>query len=406
MRRRDFLRHAALATGSIALPAIAGEARQEKLERRNERPGMKYARLGRTNLMVSRITHGGQHTTPDRIPLLARLFEGGVNLFDASQIYGGGRCETAYGEFFSGGGRRDKVFICTKQVLVREMRAGQRVRQRSAQLMDQALRKLRTDHVDILMLHGVRSLAEFVDNEEWLAAAQNFKKQGKARFIGISEHQKPAEVLRKAVEVGIYDVAMVAFSATSGWWGGLARADLKTIRPALEAARKADLGVIAIKAAFRADEIAAKIKDPRFKKKGYSIHQLCYRYVLDVPPVATVVCGMTNMTHVEQNLKVPSIEFAAADREALERWAASSRTCGFCGACQEACPHGILTQDILRFHGYFLHGHRAEARAAYAALPRRRTAIACRDCGTCRAVCPNGVDIPRRLWEAHRVLSV
>jgi len=103
-----------------------------------------------------------------------------------------------------------------------------------------------------------------------------------------------------------------------------------------------------MKAAFRADEIAAKIKDPRFKKKGFSIHQLCYRYVLDVPPVATVVCGMTNMTHVEENLKVPSIEFAAADREALERWAASSRTCGFCGACQEACPHGILTQGSRR----------------------------------------------------------
>ena len=403
MDRREFLRRAAAAgVGLVALPAAGAEP---KLDRRNERPGMKYARLGRTNMVVSRITHGGQHTTRDRIPLLARLFEAGVNFFDTSHVYGGGRCEQAYGEFFGAGGRRDKVFICTKLALRRELRAGRGIRERAFRGMDQAIKRLKTDHVDVLMLHGTSSIAEVLDNEEWLRAAEDLRKQGKTRFIGFSEHQKPAQALRKAIATGHYDVAMVAFSVTSGWWGGLARADLQTIRPAIEAARKADMGIIAMKAAFRANELARKLKDPGLKKKGYSIHQLCYRYVLDTPGVATVVCGMTNMTHVEQNIKVPSIELTAGERETFERQMASAGVCGFCGACQETCPRGIPVQDILRFQTYFAHGHRLEAQLAYAAVPWWCNGTACAECGACVAVCPNGVDIPRKLAEAHRVLS-
>ncbi len=407
MDRRQFLRRAAVAAGAAAAagrPSNAAAA-EPKLERRNERPSMDYARLGRTNFRVSRIAHGSLHTNRARIPLLARLYEGGVNLFDTASIYGGGRSERAFGEFFSRERRREQVFISTKMDIRRELRAGKNVYQTAVKHAEDSLRRLHTECVDILMLHGCTTLMDYVDNEEWLRATEDLKKQGKARFIGFSEHQKPAEVLSRAAASGHYDVALVAFSLVKGTWGALGRYDIKTMTPALEAARKADMGIMAMKAALRAEQIVEQVAEPKLQKKGYSAHQLCYRLVLDVPGVAAVTCGMTNMTHVEKNLAVPSIKLAAAEVEHLRRAAAESHVCGFCGTCLDVCPQGVAVQDILRFQGYALHGYRGAARAAYAGLPSQRQATACQGCGTCERACPGRVPIRRLLQEAHRALA-
>ena len=407
MERREFLRHAAAAAGATVVGSRApcALAAEPKLERRNERPGMTYARLGRTNLMASRIAHGSLHTNRRRIPLLAKLYEGGVNLFDTAHGYGGGRSEQAFGEYFSQQGRRKNVFISTKMDIRAHLKAGKGVYDRAMARAEASLRRLRTDHVDIMMLHGCTTLIDYVANAEWLRATEDLKKQGKARFIGFSEHQKPAEVLKLAAASGHYDVAMVAFSLVKAKWGSMGRADVKAMEPALEAAQKADMGIIVMKAAARAEQIVAKVAEPKLKKKGHSPYQLCYRYVLGLPGVTAVVCGMSNMTHVTENLAVPGIELAAREAEHLRRVGAASRVCGFCGTCLDVCPNGVAVQDILRFHGYYGHGYRGAARAEYAALPPDRRATACRDCGACEAACPARVPIRRCLQEAHRVLA-
>ena len=407
MQRRDFLRSAAaagcLVAGSRLACRVAGK--KPKLERRNERASMKYARLGRTNLKVSRITHGSLHTNTQRIPLLAKLYEGGVNLFDTSHVYGGGRSEQALGEYFSKDKRRKNVFLCTKMDIRGQMRVGKGVYKKAMELAESSLRRLRTDHVDIMMLHGCTTLLDYVKNAEWLRAAEDLKKQGKIRFVGFSEHQKPAETLKLAAASGRYDVAMVAFSLVKAKWGALGRTDVKSIQPALAAARKADMGVIVMKAAAHAEEIVAKVSEPKLKKKGYSPYQLCYRYVLDLPGVTAVVCGMSNMTHVTENVAVAGIKLTSREAEHLEHVAAASGVCGFCGACLDVCPNGIAVQDVLRLHGYHVHGHGAVARAEYAALASHRRADACRGCGSCEAACPGRVPIRRALREAHHALA-
>lgn len=407
MQRREFLRGAAAAGCLVAGSRLASglTAKKPKLESRNERPAMNYARLGRTNLKVSRITHGGLHTNAQRIPILAKLYEGGVNLFDTSHVYGGGRSEQAFGEFFSKASRRKNVFLCTKMDIRMQLRAGKGVYKKAIERAESSLRRLGTDHVDIMMLHGCTTLVDYVDNAEWLRAAEDLKKQGKIRFIGISEHQKPAETLKLAAAGGRYDVAMVAFSLVKAKWGSLGRTDVKTIQPALAAARKADMGIIAMKTASRAEDMVAKVSEPKLKKKGFSPYQLCYRYVLDMPGVTTVVCGMSNMTHVTENLAVPGIKLAARDAAHLERVAAASGVCGFCGTCLDVCPNGLAVQDVLRLHGYHVHGYHALARAEYAALAPHCRADACRDCGSCEAACPGRVPIRRALAEAHHALA-
>jgi hypothetical protein len=407
MERREFLRCTAAGVGAALMGnglsrALAAESPPE---RRNERPSMKYARLGRTNLMVSQICHGSLHTNKERLPLLARLYEGGVNLFDSSEIYGGGRSEEAIGEFLSQDNRRKSALIATKMDIRAQLKAGAGVYQTAMARAAASLKRLRTDYIDILMLHGCSTLIDWVTNEEWLRAAENLKKQGKVRFIGLSEHAKPAEVLKLVAASGRYDVAMVAFSLIKGEWPGLGRTDIQAMDEALKAAKEKDVGIIVMKAALRAEDILAKVSEPKLRKSGFSTYQLCYRYVLGVPGVHAVTCGMTNMTHVEENLAVPRIDLAAGEAMHLRRVAAASRVCGFCGTCLGACPNRVAVQDILRFHGYFIHGHRAHARAEYAALEPGRQAGACRGCGRCEDKCPAGVPIRLRLREAHDALA-
>jgi aryl-alcohol dehydrogenase-like predicted oxidoreductase len=407
MERRDFLRCAAAGIGATVVGGGRSRtlAAEPTLERRNERPGMTYVRLGRTNLAVSRIAHGSVHTNRDRIPVLAKLYEAGVNLYDTSHVYGGGKAEDAFGEFFADAGRRKNVFICTKMNLIPQLKGGQGVYEKAMALAEASLKRLRTDYVDIMMLHGCSTLIDWVENPEWLRAAEDLRKQGKIRFIGISEHTKPAEVLQRAAACGRYDCAMVAFSLVKGEWAGMARTDMASMDPGLKAAKEKDLGIVAMKAAMKAEEMLAKATDPKLKAKGYSPYQLCYRYILGVPGVHSVACGMTTLPHVAENLAVPSIELAASEWEHLRQAAAASGVCGFCGTCMRTCPAGLPVQDILRFHGYWTHGHVAAAREQYAALAPHEQSPACRDCGRCEAACPGRVAIRQRLRAAHAALS-
>ena len=407
MERREFLRCAAAGIGAAMIGGGFSRslAAEPKLERRNERPGMVYVRFGRTNLAVSRIIHGSLHTNRDRIPVLAKLYEAGVNFYDTSHVYGGGKSEEALGEFFADAGRRRNVFVCTKMNLIPELKAGKGVYEKAMALAEGSLKRLRTDWVDIMMLHGCSTLIDWVENPEWLRAAEDLRKQGKIRFVGISEHAKPAEVLNRAAACGRYDCAMVAFSIVKGDWGSLARSDKQSMDPALKVAKEKDLGIVAMKAALKAEEIVANASDPNLKKKGYSPYQLCYRYVLGVPGVHAVTCGMSTTAHVTENLAVPAIEIAAGQWQGLRQAAAASGVCGFCGTCLETCPAGLAVQDILRFHGYLIHGHATAAREQYAALPPHQQFPACRDCGRCEAACPGRVAIRQKLRAAHAVLS-
>ena len=407
MERREFIRRAVVGLGAVAIGGrlSAAAPADPKVEHRHEVPPMSYVRFGRTNLAVSRLVHGSLHTTRERLPLLAALYDGGVNFFDTAWRYGGGRSEEAFGEFFGQAGRRDKVFLASKVDIRDQLKAGRGAYEEAVKQTETSLKRLRTDRLDMLMLHGCTTLIDWIDHPEWLRACDDLKRQGKVRFIGVSEHAKPAEVLQKMAASGRYDMAMIAFSVTRGEWGGLSRTDRKSIEPALEVARKADLGIVVMKAAMQADQIVGEAPDPRLKKSGYSAWQLCYRWVLDVPNVHAVVSGMTNMTHVEENLKVPGMSLASADRRALERLAARSSVCGFCGTCLDACERGVAVQDILRFHGYWRHGYREAARADYAALAAGERADACRDCGACESACPRRLPIRRLLREAHDALA-
>ncbi len=188
---------------------------------------MKYTKLGRTGLDCSRLGFGtwqigGERwkglDAKDSVSLLHHAVEEGVNTFDAAIVYGQYRSELnerrshaleLLGQAFGGGKKREEVIICLKLGQLDEMshRAIYQP-QRMVEELNRALKELKTDYVDICLVHAP-SIHEVKDGRS-LSVVQTIQAMGKARFTGYSFEAEP-EHARIAMSQGI-DVMMFQYN--------------------------------------------------------------------------------------------------------------------------------------------------------------------------------------------------
>jgi hypothetical protein len=157
----------------------------------------RYVRLGRTELQVSDISFGSSsNSDPD---VVARAFDRGVNYFDSAESYRWGGAEEAIGKALKG--RRDKVILTSKT------KAGaSESRSEIMKSLEDSLRRLQTDYVDIYFNHSVNDV-DRLRNQEWLEFAELAKRQGKIRFRGVSGHgSRLAECIDYTLDNDIADV--------------------------------------------------------------------------------------------------------------------------------------------------------------------------------------------------------
>jgi aryl-alcohol dehydrogenase-like predicted oxidoreductase len=168
--------------------------------------------------------------------------------------------------------------------------------------VDESLKRLRTDYVDILMCpHGASSYAE-TQIPEVHEAFERLKKEGKVRALGVTAHNDPAGVLRGAIVSGVYSVAMVAYNFVNRAY----------VEPALEEAKQKDFGVIAMKAAqavFHPDRSTNPFPE-RLALLNQAVpgeltpHQKAYKFDLSNPNLSAVVSNMVDEKQVRENLSV------------------------------------------------------------------------------------------------------
>jgi predicted aldo/keto reductase-like oxidoreductase len=398
--RRTFLRWSAL-TGTTAGFFGASSARTDighKVQR--------YARLGRTGIKVSDISFGSSRLERGEEDLVSYAIDHGVNYFDTADSYSDGHAERVLGNVLKT--QRDRVHVASKT-----MAWAHHDQQTIMSSLEDSLRRLQTDYLDLYFNHAVNDIGR-LQNPEWFEFAERAKQQGKIRFTGISGHGGYlVDCLNYAVDHDAVDVVLAAhnFGQDPEFYEKLTRSwDWIATQPelprALARAKAKDVGVIAMKTLM-----GARLNDMRpFEKDGASFAQAAFRWTLSNPHVDALIVSMTSKPLIDEYLGASGWqELAGNDFALLERYAkdnAHTYCRHVCNDCAGACPYGVQIADVLRTRMYATdYQDVAFARREYAQLAEN--ASPCLTCSgqPCQNACSQGLAIHKLCAPTHRMLA-
>ena len=397
--RRKFIGGAATGVVSAGL-GLTGCSRaippeSEAAEPETTAPEISYRVLGRTGLKIPLISFGVMNS--DNPDLLRRAFDLGLNHLDTAHVYLRGNSEQVIGEVVEQRGNRDSVYIATKMRFARDRdrhvftadataREPAPTEENLFQQLETSLERLRTDYIDILYLHSCYSPA-MATYEPLMAALVKAKEQGKARFIGVSTHNDEPNVIRAAVDAGVYDVVLTAYNYLQ---------DHKdAVGDAIAYAAGKDVGVVAMKT-----QGGKRLN----QQEGVEInHQAALKWVFANPHVCTAIPGMTTFEQMDSNFSVMAdLELSESEGRELKLASLLPGTyfCQSCRKCVPTCPEGVEIPSLMRAYMYAeAYGNTIQAEETIATVPANRGLRVCADCSSCQARCRRDLPIADRLRE-------
>ena len=388
--RRRFLTGSLAALASLAPSgrwAEAGQDRPRPVPRWPERP------LGRTGLRLPRLSMGCAQAA-DR-GLIDAALDAGIVHFDTAAHYGNGTNERLLGRALADR-PRDSYVIATKIIPDGEDQRTGLFTERTAVApflakFERSLQRLGLEFVDILYLHQA-SRAEAALHEPLLRALEDIKDSGRARWIGVSTHQREPEVIRAAAESGRYDVVLTSYN--------FRQPHVTEMREAIALASSKGLGIIAMKA------LAGVYWDAQRSVPIDAAAAL--RWVLSDPNVDTCLAGFSTLEQIQAAVNVlHSPGMTDRDRSALRlgrEQGLAGLYCVQCGECRSQCPAGTDIPAWMRGYMYAC-GYRAPARAK-ALLGAALDAPACGSCSDCPVRCRMGFDVRSRILDLSRLRDV
>jgi aryl-alcohol dehydrogenase-like predicted oxidoreductase len=282
---------------------------------------MQFTTLGRTGLNVSILGVGaggpsrlGQRTNKteaDSIAIVRQALDAGVNFIDTAEAYS---TEEIVGKAIKGL-RRDSIVISTKK------RVGDKLTPNEVITgLENSLKRLGTDYVDIYNLHGVRPAQYDYLLENIVPVFQQLQSAGKIRFLGITEvfnRDKEHRMLQRALQNDIWDVMMVGFNL-------LNQSARESILPHT---MKQNIGVqvmfavrLALSRPDRLKEVIQElieagelnpneinVDDPfdfvLTESDAVSLTDAAYRFCRDEPGTHVVLSGTGNPEHLKANIE-------------------------------------------------------------------------------------------------------
>ena len=251
--------------------------------------------LGQTGQQVTIFGLGGEgilrtHGEMARaVPVITRALDLGVTYFDTAPAYASSR--DYYGAVL--GERRKQIFLASK--------TAERSRDGSLWILEDSLRRLRTDHLDLWQLHDLRTvvdLNQIFSADGAIHALLQARDEGRVRFLGITGHHDPAMLLA-AMRRFDFDTVLVALNCAD-----LAR--LSFSRTVLAKAAKRKMGVVAMKVYS-----AGLLVGPR----GSCRPAEALRYALSLNGVSVAIIGCHTPEQVEENVTIAKNFKPMADEE-------------------------------------------------------------------------------------------
>jgi len=321
---------------------------------------MNYRNLGHSGLKISEIalgswtTFGGSVEEADAIAIIRRAFELGINLFDTADVYVRGGAEIVLGKAIQGLPREQLVIAtkCMGRVWDGPLGAGLS-RKHIFDAMDQSLRRLGVDYVDLYQAHAPDADTPIA---ETLEAFEDLVRAGKARYVGFSNFDREPAVAREAV----------AKQKSRGWTRFISSQprysllDRHVEKEHIEFCKTNGIGMIVYsplaqgvltnkyasgripegsrattrfahfltnEKALTPENIAAS---ERFAAWCVSHDQapsaVALAWVLRCPQVSAAISGATRIEQLEQNLKALELKLTDADWREVESAIAGART--------------------------------------------------------------------------------
>lgn len=397
--RREFLTKSLTGIAGITIaPAIlgGGTAAAEEVAHRPERRKSKFVRrkLGKTGIKLPVVSMGVMNA--DNPDLVKAALDAEIVHFDTAHAYQGGRNEEMVGAMIKDRPRKSLVIATKVRGAPLDRATGLYTEEATAgpfiEKFETSLGRLGLDYVDILYHHNVVSRGGAL-HEPYLNALQEMKKLGKTRFIGISTHMNEPEVIRAAVESGVYEVVLTAYN--------FRQPHVAEVEKAMEEANKAGLGVVAMKT-------QAGVYWDSERQRPINM-KAALKWALRNKNVHTTIPGFTTFEQMQTDLSVmEDLELTPAeelDLKAEEQMGLRGLYCDQCAECAPRCPHGVDIPTLMRSYMY-AYGYRNLLAAKETFESSGTSELPCAACDRCVVECRMGFDVKQRATDIVRIRDV
>jgi len=243
--------------------------------------------FGKTDVKVSALGMGGHHLGDAKdektaVQMVHDAIDGGITFFDNCWEYNRGKSENWMGKGLKG--RRDQVFLMTKVC------THGRDASLAMEMLEQSLRRLQTDHLDLWQIHGVSFDNDpelFIRPHGAAEALLKAREQGKVRFVGFTGHKSP-DIHLKMLATGFpFDSVQMPLNSFDASFQSFEQKVLPELN-------KRNIAVIGMKPFTGKGEPL---------KKGIVTPEQMLRYAMSLP-VTTTLTGMEKPDVLRQNLTI------------------------------------------------------------------------------------------------------
>ena len=375
-----------------------------RYETYNETIKLSKLGLGAMRLPQTVLGLAGPIDEPKAQEIVDCCMEHGVNYYDTAYIYHGGKSEVVLGRALS---KYPRESFCIADKFNVQANPDYK-----AQFAEQ-LARLQMEYIDFYLLHGVTDLtAADYENCGCIPYFEEQKRTGKIKYFGFSFHGTP-DCLQKLLEKYPWDFVQIQLNYYD-WYQGTAKQQYEILK---------EHGIpVMVMEPIHGGMLANLPEEclPLLPSAEFSPAAWALRFVMNLPGVAVVLSGMSDLQQTKENINTAGLEHKLNDAElsCLEKISEILRKkiavpCTGCRYCCDNCPQSLDIPSLLSAYNDYRDEAAALGNAELAvwrllrlkALPEEKQPGACVGCGNCTAHCPQALAIPTYMKEMAALLG-